>query len=77
MTLSTCMKLMFDHSLGKQENQDLVICRPMAVVSPDEEHEALEEGWLALDHPVVDREVWYQSRSTRINLDKYLSLIHI
>ncbi len=71
MTLSTCMKLMFDHSLGKQENQDLVICRPMAVVSPDEEHEALEEGWLALDHPVVDREVWYQSRSTRINLDKY------
>ncbi len=71
MTLSNCMKLLFDHSLGKQENQDLVVCRPMAMVDRDEEHEALEDGWLALDHPVMNREVWYQSRSTRINLDKY------
>ena len=65
------MELIFDHTLGKQEQQDLVICRPMAIVEPDVEHEALDKGWLALDHPVMDREVFYQSRSTRINLDLY------
>ena len=65
------MELLFDHSLGKQEQQDLVICRPMAIVEHDEEEEALDAGWLALDHPVADREVFYQSRSTRINLDLY------
>ena len=65
------MELLFDHTLGKQEHQDLVICRPMAIVDMDEEHEALERGWLALDHPVMNREVFYQSRSTRINLDLY------
>ena len=65
------MELIFDHSLGKQEHQDLVICRPMAIVDIDEEHEALDRGWLALDHPVMNREVFYQSRSTRINLDLY------
>ena len=65
------MELLFDHTLGKQEHQDLVICRPMAIVDSDEEHEALERGWLALDHPVMGREVFYQSRSTRINLDLY------
>jgi len=65
------MELLFDHSLGKQEQQDLVICRPMALVEHDEEEEALDHGWLALDHPVLDREVFYQSRSTRINLDLY------
>ena len=65
------MELIFDHTLGKQEQQDLVICRPMARLEGDEEHEALDRGWLALDHPVRDREVFYQSRSTRIDLQKY------
>ena len=63
------MELIFDHTLGKQEQQDLVICRPMAIVDQDEEAEALEKGWLALDHPVLGREVFYQSRSTRINCE--------
>ena len=45
----------------------------MAIVDQDEEAEALEKGWLALDHPVLGREVFYQSRSTRINLDLYRS----
>ena len=67
------MELLFDHTLGKQEQQDLVICRPMAMVDQDEEAEALDRGWLALDHPVMGREVFYQSRSTRINLDLYRS----
>ena len=65
------MELIFDHTLGKQEHSDLVLCRPMAIVDTDEEHEALDHGWLALDHPVMKQEVWYQSRSTRINLDLY------
>ena len=67
------MELLFDHTLGKQEQQDLVICRPMAIVDQDEEAEVLEKGWLALDHPVLGKEVFYQSRSTRINLDLYRS----
>jgi hypothetical protein len=65
------MELLFDHTLGKQEQQDLVICRPMAIVDEDEEAEAIDRGWLALDHPVSDHEVFYQSRSTRIDMDKY------
>ena len=46
------MELLFDHTHGKQEHQDLVICRPMAVVDEDEESEATRPGWLALDHPM-------------------------
>ena len=65
------MELIFDHTLGKQEQQDLVICKPMAIVDQDEEAEALDRGWLGLDYPVTDREVFYQSRSTRINIDLY------
>ena len=65
------MELLFDHTLGKQEQQDLVICKPMALVHEDEEAEAIDRGWLALDHPVMDKEVFYQSRSTRINIDLY------
>ena len=65
------MELLFDHTLGKQEQQDLVVCRPMALVDRDEEAEAIERGWLALDHPVSGKELFYQSRSTRIDLDLY------
>ena len=55
------MELLFDHTLGKQEHQDLVICRPMAVVDEDEEPKLLDTGWLALDHPVGNSsEVFYQ-----------------
>ena len=72
MALSISMELIFDHTLGKQEQQDLVICRPMAIVDSDEEAEAIDRGWLALDHPIdTHNEVFYQSRSTRINLDLY------
>ena len=65
------MKLIFDHTLGKQEQQDLVICNPLAEVMEEEENEAVDTGWLALDYPINDKEVYYQSRSTRINLDKF------
>ena len=65
------MELLFDHTFGKQEQQDLVVCKPMAIVDQDEEAEAIDKGWLALDAPITDREVFYQSRSTRIDIDKY------
>ena len=47
------MELLFDHTLGKQEQQDLVICRPMAIVDQDEEVEALDRGWLALAYEAI------------------------
>ena len=66
------MELIFDHRLGKQENQDLVICNPLAKVPEEEENEAVETGWLALDYPIKNNtEVFYQSRSTRVNLEKF------
>ena len=65
------MELIFDHTFGKQEQQDLVVCKPMAIVDHDEEHEVIDRGWLALDTPIKEQEVFYQSRSTRINMDLY------
>ena len=65
------MKLIFDHTLGKQEHQDLVICKPLAEVMEEEENEAVETGWLALDYPIKGQEVYYQSRSTRVDLEKF------
>ncbi len=69
--LSNVMQLIFDHTFGKQEQQDLVICKPMAIFDAEEEAEGVEHGWLALDEPIGGREVFYQSRSTRINLNKF------
>ena len=65
------MKLIWDHTFGKQEHQDLVVCNPRAEVDPAEEAEAISEGWLALDTPVRGKEVFYQSRSTRICINKW------
>jgi hypothetical protein len=65
------MEILFDHTFGKQEQQDLVVCKPMAIFEPEEESEAVEHGWLALDTPVRNKEVFYQSRSTRVDLQKF------
>ena len=65
------MQIIWDHTFGKQETQDLVVCKPMALVHDNEEDEALDDGWLALDEPIGGKEVFYQSRSTRINLNRY------
>lgn len=65
------MELLFDHSFGKQEKQDLVICRPYCLADRDEEPHLLNTGWLALDTPMKPHaEVWYQSRSTRVQISK-------
>ena len=45
------MELLFDHTLGKQEQQDLVICRPMAIVDQDEEHEAIDLSLIHISEP--------------------------
>ena len=71
-TVSISMELLFDHTFGKQEQQDLVVCKPMATFEQDEEAEALDHGWLALDTPIgKHKEVFYQSRSTRVDLQRY------
>ena len=40
--LSTVMQFIWDHTFGKQETQDLVVCKPMALVPDSEEDEALD-----------------------------------
>lgn len=67
------MELLWNHSFGKQESQDLVVCRPYAIVERYEELEAVDQGWLALDVKHMNREVFYQSRSTRVMLSEYKS----
>lgn len=67
------MELLFNHRFGRVEQQDLVISDVLALLDNDnDEAEMLNNGWLALDRPHkiygADREVFYQSRSTRINL---------
>ena len=70
------MHLIFNHRFGKVEQQDLVVCDVLAVPDPadGDETEMLDSGWLALDQPrrVMGelREVFYQCRSTRIDLDQ-------
>ena len=71
------MHLIFNHRFGRMEQQDLVVCDVLAVPDADhsEETDMLDSGWLALDRPhrVMGelREVFYQCRSTRIDLHEY------
>ena len=69
------MILIWDHSHGKQEQQDLVVCRPYAIPESYEEAEMIEQGWLALDRAIYHegrlQECFYQSRSTRLTLKNY------
>jgi hypothetical protein len=69
----------FEHCWGTTERSDIQITKIRAMVSEEQESEAVEEGWLALDEPAKvpgkrkPTEVFYQSRSTRINLLKWKS----
>ena len=47
------MLLIWNHSFGRQEQQDLVVCRPYAIPESYEEMEMVEDGWLALDRPLL------------------------
>lgn len=59
------MKLYFNHFWGSQERADLCITECTADFEKSEEKHALETGWL------YHKGKWYQSRSTRINLNQY------
>lgn len=65
------MELVWNHRFGKQEQQELVLCRPWAFAADHEDGDMLDGGWLLLDHPYRGRECWYQSRSVRIDGDIY------
>ena len=65
------MELLWNHRFGQQEQQPLVICRPWAFADQHEDGDMLDGGWLLLDHPYRGRECWYQSRSVRIDSDRY------
>ena len=71
------MELIFDHTLGKQEHQDLVICRPMAIVDIDEEHEALDRGWLALDTPPMLKGVLRKSSAQKSSVEYFRGVYEI
>jgi hypothetical protein len=62
------MKITFEHVFGKQTTSDIICAIIRAEISSEEEGMALENGWLY--DPVFN---WYQCRSTRINLSKYIS----
>lgn len=64
----------WDHVYGNQNN-GIVMCKPMAIPESYEEMEMIDAGWLALDQKVFYegryQECFFQCRSTRINLKKY------
>jgi hypothetical protein len=69
------MIILWDHSYGKQEQQHLVVCRPLGIPESYEEAEMITGGWLASDRPIWHegrwQEAFYQSRSTRVRLHNY------
>ena len=70
------MELIFNHRFGRMEQQSLIVCDVLALPDKNssDETDMLDSGWLALDRPHhiygADREVFYQCRSTRIDLDR-------
>lgn len=69
------MILLWNHSHGKREQQNLAVCNPLAIPEAYEEAEMIENGWLAQDRPIWHegryQEAFYQSRSTRFRLRHY------
>jgi hypothetical protein len=62
------MKLLFDHihGFGKMAKEAILYYPCAAIFEPHEYNMALETGWFPLN-----KHIWFQSRSTRIQLDKY------
>lgn len=62
------MKLIFNHEMGfgKMEHETMLYFPFAASFDKQEYGEALENGWIPLNDLL-----WYQCRSTRINLDMY------
>jgi hypothetical protein len=57
------MKITYDHYYGQQKNNSIQLYNVNLQCEPQEEAEALANGWLLYNQQ------WYQSRSTRINLE--------
>ena len=61
------LKTKLEHIYGSQEKHDLQIVKISLDTNLEfSEKEAIENGWL------INNNEWYQTRSTRINIDKYL-----
>lgn len=62
------MELLFDHTygFGKMTKQNIHYVPFAAMLKPNEYKEYLEKGW----YP-ANEEVWFQTRSTRLNLNLY------
>lgn len=62
------MKLLFDHTygFGKMSKQNIQYVPFAAQLEPNEYKEYLEKGWYPFN-----QDLWYQTRSTRIDLSAY------
>ena len=69
--LNNTVELLFNHTFGRQEQQDIVYTPVWAYADQYEDGDMLDSGWLLLDYPHNNRECWYQSRSVRIDCDLY------
>ena len=73
------MKILFDHICGKQADTDFIHTLVSAIVEKNEEQCALDNGWCPSNiwydqntNFVKDNKIiWYQSRQTRLDLNKY------
>lgn len=63
------MKIIIDHThgFGKMRDQAYVYAPVGAYVQQNEQQQALENGWCPLDS-----NLWFQTRSTRIDISKYI-----
>ena len=62
------MQIIYDHThgFGKMRNQVYIYVPIGALVKENEHRQALETGWCPLD-----KNLWFQTRSTRINVCRY------
>jgi arginyl-tRNA--protein-N-Asp/Glu arginylyltransferase len=62
------MKFICDHTygFGKMRNQNIIYVPFGVMLEPNEYKEYLEQGW----YPATN-DIWFQTRSTRINLEHY------
>lgn len=62
------MKIVFSHVASVQSSAWFQLMSVNALVEPDEEAEALAQGFL-----YAERDIWYQCRSTRLEVAKFSS----
>jgi hypothetical protein len=68
------MNIYFKHYCGAITEYDYLFYDCMAKVPLEDEHQALNEGWLPDDYLIPKNEFkshWYQARQTRINLNNF------